>query len=147
VQVVPLRLVPAVAVEHLHAVVLAVGHVDPAVGIAGDVVRDVELARIGAGGAPGEQELAVGRVFVHARIAVAVGHVDVALRRHRGVGAAMKRLPAHVGRRLAGDAEGEQHLSVARALADGVVAIVGEPDRVVGRHVDAVGAGKHPFAE
>ena len=54
VQVVPLRLVLAVAVEHLHAMVLAVGHIDPAVGIAGYVVRDVELARIGARPAPGE---------------------------------------------------------------------------------------------
>ena len=39
VQVVPLRLVFAVAVEHLHAVVLAVGDIDPAVGVGGDVVR------------------------------------------------------------------------------------------------------------
>src|SRR5262245_59666792 len=43
VHVDPLRLEPAVAVEDLHAVVLAVGHVDPALGVAGDVVRDVEL--------------------------------------------------------------------------------------------------------
>jgi hypothetical protein len=33
VQIVPLRLVFAVAVEHLHAVVLAVGDIDPAVGV------------------------------------------------------------------------------------------------------------------
>ena len=45
VHVVPLRLVPAVAVEDLDAMVLAVGDVDPAVGVAADVVRDVELAR------------------------------------------------------------------------------------------------------
>jgi len=48
-QVIPLHLVFAVAVEHLHAVVLAVGDVDIAVGIGGDVVDDVELAGIGAG--------------------------------------------------------------------------------------------------
>ena len=53
VQVVPLRLVLAVAVEHLHAMVLAVGDVDPAVRVGDDVVHDVELARIGAGLAPG----------------------------------------------------------------------------------------------
>src|SRR5204863_8864531 len=41
VQVVPLRLVFAVAVEHLHTVVLAVGNVDPAVVVGGDVVGDV----------------------------------------------------------------------------------------------------------
>ena len=43
-----------------------------------------------------------GRIFVDARIAVAVGDVDLALRRQRGVGAAMERLAAHVRRRLAG---------------------------------------------
>jgi hypothetical protein len=41
----------------------------------------------------------------------------------------------------------QQHLSFQRALADGVVPIVGEPDRVVGRHEDAVGTGKHTFSE
>ena len=52
VQVVPLGLVAAVAVEHLDAVVLAVGDIDPAVGVGTDVVDDVELARQGAGLAP-----------------------------------------------------------------------------------------------
>src|SRR5581483_7365364 len=42
VQVVPLGLPFAVAVEHLDAVVFAVGDVDPAVMRAADVVRDVE---------------------------------------------------------------------------------------------------------
>src|SRR5205807_2291509 len=64
VQIVPLRLVFAVAVENLHPVVLAIGDVDPAVGIADDIVRDVELARTGAAFAPGKQELAVRREFV-----------------------------------------------------------------------------------
>src|SRR6266404_5471431 len=101
----------------------------------------------GAGPAPGEEQLAVRRVFVLARIAIAVGHIDVALRRHCGVGAAMKRLPAHEGCWLAGNAQRQQYFSFRRALADGVVAIVGEPDRVVGRHEDAVGTGKHTFSE
>src|SRR5262249_649770 len=35
-QIVPLRLELAVAVEHLHAMVLAVGDIDPAVGVGGD---------------------------------------------------------------------------------------------------------------
>src|SRR5881227_3257167 len=48
VQIIPLRLVFAVAVEHLDAVVLAVGDIDEAVGIGCDVVDDVELAGIGA---------------------------------------------------------------------------------------------------
>src|SRR5262245_17204726 len=33
------------------------------------------------------------------------------------------------------------------SLADGVVPIVGEPDRIVGRHEDAVGTGEHTFSE
>src|ERR1051326_1341017 len=146
-QVVPLGLVLAVAVEHLHAMILAIGHIDPAIGIAGDVARDVELARIGAGPAPRQQQFAVRRVFVHARIAITVGHVDVALRRHGGMGAAMERLAAHVRRRLAGDTQGQQDLSLQGALADRMVTVVGQPDRIVGRHEDAVRAGKQPFAE
>ena len=146
VHVVPLGLVPAVAVEDLHAVVLAVGHVHPAVGVAADVVRDVELAGIGARLAPRVQELAVRRVLVHARVAVAVGDVEIALRRQRGVRAAVEGLAAHVGRGHAGHAEGQQHLAVERAVADGVVAVVGQPQRVVGRHVHAVRAAEHALA-
>src|SRR5947208_10227949 len=41
-QVIPLRLVLAVAVEHLDPVVLAVGAVDPTIGVGADVVHDVE---------------------------------------------------------------------------------------------------------
>ena len=60
-----------------------------------------------------------------------IGHIDVALRGHRGVGAAMERLTAHIGCRLAGDSEGQQHLFFEHTLANGVVSIIGEPDRVV----------------
>src|SRR5271166_2765033 len=73
VHVVPLRLVLAVAVEDLDAVVLTVGDIDPAVRIATDVVGDVELPGVGAGLAPRKQAPAVGGVFVDAGIAVAVG--------------------------------------------------------------------------
>ena len=76
----PLRLELAVAGADLDAVVLAVGDVDPAVGFAADVVGDVELARIGARLAPREEQLAVRRELVHARVAVAVGDVEIALR-------------------------------------------------------------------
>ena len=59
----------------------------------------------------------------------------------------MEWLAAHVGCRLAGNAESQQHFSFQRAPADGVVSIVGEPDRVVGSHEHAVGAREEPFAE
>ncbi len=146
VQIVPLRLVFAVAVEHLHAVVLAVGDIDPAVVIGGDIVDDVELAGIGAGLAPGFQELAVRRIFVDAGIAVAVGDIDLALRRQRGVGAAVKRLAAHERRRLVRDADRQQHLAVGGAFAHGVVAVVGAIEIVVGVDVQAVRAVEQAFA-
>src|SRR6267142_5123476 len=60
VQVLPLRLVSAVAVEHLDPVVFAVGDIDPAVGVAADVVNDVELALAGSGLAPRHQQFAIG---------------------------------------------------------------------------------------
>src|ERR1043166_7007368 len=52
VQIIPLRLVFAVAVEHLDTMVLAVGDVNPAIRIGDNIVHDVELAGIGAGLAP-----------------------------------------------------------------------------------------------
>src|ERR1700687_3198272 len=47
VQIIPLCLVFAVAVEHLHAVVFAIRDIDPSIRIGCDVVDDVELAGIG----------------------------------------------------------------------------------------------------
>jgi len=46
--------------------VLAVGDIDPAVGVAADVVGDVELAGIGAGLAPRAEQRAVRRERVDA---------------------------------------------------------------------------------
>src|SRR4029077_10506151 len=79
VQVDPLRLELDVPVEHLNAMVLASRDVDPAVGIAADVVRDVELARVGPGLTPRAQQGAVRRELVQARGAVPVGAVENAL--------------------------------------------------------------------
>jgi hypothetical protein len=78
VKMIPLRLVLAVTVEHLDPVVLAIGDVDPAIGVGDDIVHDVELAGIGAGFAPTLDEFAVRRKFVDAGIAVAVRDVDLA---------------------------------------------------------------------
>src|SRR6266571_4012012 len=82
--VVPLGLILAVAVEHLDAMVLAVGDIHPAVGVAADVVGNVELARVGAGSSPRAKQGAVGRVLVDARVPVAVRDIEIALRRQRG---------------------------------------------------------------
>jgi hypothetical protein len=127
-------------------VVLAVGDIDPAVGVAADVVDDVELALAGSGFAPRHQQLAVGRVFVDACIAIAVGDVDLTPRGEGGVGTAVERLAAHKCRRFAGNAELEQDLTVQSDLADEMAAIVREEHRVVWRHVDAMGSRILPLA-
>src|SRR5205823_9094152 len=86
VQVIPLRFPFAVAVKDLNAVVLAVGDVDPAIRVATDVMRDVELARIGAGLAPRAQQFAAEREFMEAGVAVTVRDIEeVAVGRQRGV--------------------------------------------------------------
>src|SRR6516162_1556059 len=76
-QIVPLGLEPAVAVEHLNPMILAVGDIDPAVGVAADVVRDIELSRVSARLAPRHQQFAVASVFVDPRITVTVGNVKI----------------------------------------------------------------------
>ena len=74
-----------------------------------------------------------------AGIAVAVRDVDVAVWGEGGVGAAMERLAAHVLGRLAGDAQLQEDLAVLDpAFAHERTAVVGQVDRVVGSHVDAV---------
>src|SRR4029077_9382551 len=119
-QIVPLRLVAAVAVEDLDAVVLPVGDIDPALGVAADIVDDVELARIAARLAPRHEKLAVRREFVDAGIAVAIGDIDVASPRQRRVGATIERRATHIGSRLVGNADLEKDLAVEAALADDV---------------------------
>ncbi len=96
--------------------------------------------------APGHQQLSVRRILVHARIAVAVADVDLALRRERRVGAAVKGQAAHVGRGLARHADLEQHLAVGRALPHEVAAVVGAVEVVVRIDVQAVGARERAFA-
>ena len=73
-----LRLESAVAVEYLNAAVFPVGHVDVALRVGGNRVQHVELSGRGAARAPALDVLAVFVEFGDARIAVAVGHVDVA---------------------------------------------------------------------
>src|SRR5215472_1492674 len=138
VQVLPLRLVSAVAVEYLDTMVLAIGDVDPAVGVAANVVHDIELALTRAGLSPGHQKLAVRRIFVHARVAVAIRHIDLARWRQRRVSTAVERFSAHEGGGLAGNAEFEQHLAGERDLAHEMAAVVGQEHRIIRRHMDAV---------
>ena len=76
----------AVGIEHLHALVAFIGNVHVALCIDGDAVDDVELPLAGATRAPVFHPLAVLVVLGHAGVAIAVGHIDVALRVPRHVG-------------------------------------------------------------
>src|SRR6266852_2371667 len=70
----------------------------------------------------------------------------VALRRQRRMGAAVERLAAQERRPLAGDPQRHQHLAVERAVPHRVVAVIGQPDRVVRRDMDAMRPAEHAFA-
>ena len=83
----------AVGREELNAAVLAIGDVHGAVGVDGDAVRHVKLPRPAPRLAPREQQPAVGRRTVDARVAVAVGDVHLAVRRERQVGRIVERRP------------------------------------------------------
>ena len=143
----PLAPVGAVAVEHLHPVALAAGDVDIARPVGLHAVHEVELSRPLTGLAPGEQVVAGGRVLVHARVAVAVGHVHVVGAGIEGdLGGTVERLAAVVAGAAVGRPPYLQHLTFGRALADAVAERVhqvkvsvrahGEPVR----HREQVGA-------
>src|SRR5262245_30648916 len=137
-QVVPLCFIFAVAVEHLHAMVLAVGDVDPAAIVGGDIVGDVELPRFTAGFAPRHDELARRRELVHARVTVAVGNVDLAFRRQRRVRATVKWLPAHERGRFAGDADRQFDLAGGGAAPHRMVPVIGQVEYIVLVDVETV---------
>src|SRR5262245_16738401 len=68
----------ALWIKDLDAVRLAVHDIDLLVGVNGDVVWPDELAGINAWSPPGKFVLAGPRIHVDPRIAIAIGHVDVA---------------------------------------------------------------------
>jgi hypothetical protein len=77
--------------------IFAIGDIDPALVVAGNIVDQIELSRIGTRLAPGEQQLAVRRILVNAGIGIAVGNVDVALRREGRMSAAVEWFSAECG--------------------------------------------------
>jgi hypothetical protein len=60
--------------------------------------------------------------------------------------AAVERLAAHKGRLLARNPQLEQHFAVEGDLAHEMTVIIGQEDRIVGRHMDAVGSRILAFA-
>src|SRR6187399_1493847 len=138
------------AVEHLNAAVLPVGHVDVALGVGGDRVRDVQLIRLGATRPDRLDEAPVLVVLRDARVDVAIGHVDVAGRIPGDVGRAVEAV--RLGRRRGGKARsrldttdrlgtpahGHQHPPFGVELHDHVRAFVHGPDVVLRVHADGV---------
>src|SRR5262249_18516744 len=75
-----------IQVEDLNAIVLAVGYQQAAAPVIPDAVWQVELSWSFARLSPGELVCAVSRELVHAGIAVAVGHIHVAVRQLDDIG-------------------------------------------------------------
>src|SRR5258708_20521372 len=84
-QIIPLRLVSAVAVEHLHAVVLTVRDIDKTIVVGCEVMDDIELAGLGARLTPGFYQFSVGGGFVDTAPAIAVPAIDRHLLQHPAV--------------------------------------------------------------
>ncbi len=150
--VVPLGQVLAVGIEDLDAVVFTIAHEHTAICMDPGAVRDTELARSRARLAPGFTQLAVRIEAVDARVAVPVADDQIAVRRNRQVRWTIER-PTRLGdarrraaivvariRRMLGRPEIEHLLAVQRVLADGVIGIVDQVQRVVFAHVHAMRA-------
>src|SRR5919197_401982 len=135
---------PAVGIEYLDAMGLAIGDVDAIVFVDDDVMRTDELARVDARFAPRQDMPAIGGEFVDADITVAVGDVQVCGdTRHRHVGGAVKGFALPFGCRLVGTAQGHQMLAFRGEFLNGVQAIIHAIDGIVGADMDAV----RPLAE
>ena len=144
-----------VVVQHLHALVAPVAHVDVALEVGGDRVRRVELQVAVAARADGLHEPAVLVVLHDARVEVAVRHEDVALLVEGHVGLAAEPVflvPAvvdagarHVRQRpdrILPPADGHQHAAVGRELHQHVRAFVHRPDVVLRVHPHRVREGE-----
>jgi hypothetical protein len=144
--VAPRCLEPPIPIKHLHPVILPIGHIDPAIRIAMHVMRQIEFSFANAALPPREHVLPIGRILVHLRVAIPVGHIDLALRRQRGMRASAERPPAHERRRLARHPDRHQHLALERAFPHAMRAVIRAENRVIRCHVHAMRAREHPFA-
>ena len=128
-------------VNTLHAVVLAVGHVDPSVVGNADAMGNAELAGAAARGAETAYVISVGAEAVHAGVAVTVGDVQLTGRCGTDVGRVVEG-GLHGG--LVAGAEGAPEIAV-RVIQQNLVGVaVGQVDGVVGADADVVGIGGHP---
>ena len=91
VEVAPLPVEVALGAEELHPVVLAIGDEHTVARVHPDAVRRGELSAARPRRAPRAEVPALGREAVHGGVAVPVGDVDLAPRRHRDVGRMVER--------------------------------------------------------
>src|SRR5260221_6357417 len=120
----------AVLVEHLDAIVRAIGDVDASVLVDRDRVRRLQLAVAGAARAPHHQELAVLVELGDARVAVAVADEEGPVGQPRDVGGALE-VRAVVARLVARAQRHQQLLAVVAELPDLMMDVVDDPDVVL----------------
>src|SRR6476646_8483348 len=144
--IVPLRFIFTVAIENLDSIVFPVSDVYPAVLIRDNIVNNVELSGIRARFAPREQQFSIRRIFMHARVAVSVGDINLSVWRKRHMRAAVEGLAALISRGLARNSDRHKDFSVEGALANRVIAVIGQKDRLIGTYSCAVRPLKNTVA-
>ena len=127
----------------MNAAVLAVGDVDDAVAIDLNRMRQTELSGAGAGFAPFANAFALAGVLEDARVAIAVGDKDAAVRREGNVGGAAETV---AWRGLSADFDLQQLLPLRRELVDHRAGRVRRPDVALRIDADGMRRGVHAFA-
>lgn len=124
VHVVNLRFKATLFIENLNARIFPVSDIDPAVGIAADVVRKIKLSGTRSGRDPTFKQPATGVELVNARVVIAVGHEYIAGRRDSRMGAFAKRLAAHEARAQTRRSNFQKKLTIEAELPNRVVEII-----------------------
>jgi len=135
----------SVLVEDLDAVVLAVADVDESFGIDPDRVGKIKLGFAGAFFAPGEFEFSVSIGADDAGVAVAISDEDVTVLCKGDVGGLVE--VACIGSFDIAFAEGEKRFAGGAEFDDGVVFVVGCPDRALRIAAQTVGGVEEVGAE
>ena len=72
-QIIPLRFKTPISIEHLNPMIFAIRHVDPAILVTTDIMRQIKLAWAATRPAPRFDEPAIRREFMNAGIPIAIG--------------------------------------------------------------------------
>ena len=153
---------PAIQIEHLHTIVLSIGHQKPAPPVDPYAMRQVELSWPLARLTPREQIPGVRRELVHAGIAITVAHEHRTVRCKLDVrrqverpGAMRHLLPRHRAeivvrhagiRSVSFDADGLQQRAVGGEFHELLVMLVGQPGETLRIETDCVRKPEQPRA-